>query len=70
MQTITDYKGKPSPELASDANIPDEQNGFYAHFEANNAEPGMRAPAVPLSVTDLRLLNRLTLSKLLGQTEY
>ena len=30
LQTITDYKGKHSCELPSDAGLPDEQNHFYA----------------------------------------
>jgi hypothetical protein len=47
LQTIADYKGKPSRELSSDASLPDELNTFYAHFEASNTEPCMRAPAVP-----------------------
>jgi hypothetical protein len=47
LKTITDYKGKPSRELPSDEGLPDEQNAFYAHFEASNTEACMRAPAVP-----------------------
>ena len=46
MQTLKDYKEKPSCELLSNANLPDELNAFYAYFVANNTEQGMRAPAV------------------------
>ena len=46
MKTITDYKGKPRRELPSDANLPDELNAFYAHFEASNTEACTRALAV------------------------
>ena len=59
LQTITDYKGKPSRELPSDMSLPDELNAFYARFEASITEPCMRAPAVPdecvilLSVADV-----------------
>jgi hypothetical protein len=31
LKIITDYKGKPSRELHSDANLPDELNAFYEH---------------------------------------
>ena len=54
-----DYKGKPSYELPSDASLPDELNVFYAHFEASNTDPCIRAPAIPddcvitLSVADV-----------------
>jgi hypothetical protein len=47
LQTITDYKGKLSRELHSDANLSDKLNAFYALFEASNTEQCMRAPAVP-----------------------
>jgi hypothetical protein len=59
LQTITDYKGKPSRELPSDVSLPDELNAFYARFEASNTESCMRAPAVPddcvitLSISDV-----------------
>ena len=59
LQTITEYKGKPSHELPSDATLPDELHTFCARFEASNIEPCMRAPAVPddcgilLSVADV-----------------
>jgi hypothetical protein len=59
LKTITDYKGKPRSELPSDASLPDEQNAFYAHFEASNTEVCTRAPTVPnicvitLSVADV-----------------
>ena len=46
LQTITDYNGKHSRELTSDRSLPDELNYFYAHFEVNNSETCMRAPAV------------------------
>ena len=48
-----------SRELSSEANLPDKLNAFYAHFEATNTEPCMRAPAVPdncvimLSIADV-----------------
>jgi hypothetical protein len=44
LQTITDYKEKPSHKLPSDTSIPDELNAFYARFEASNTEPCVRAP--------------------------
>jgi hypothetical protein len=47
LQTITDYKGKHSQELPSDTSLPAELNYFYAHFEENNTEICMGAPAVP-----------------------
>jgi hypothetical protein len=47
LQTITDYKGKPSRKQPSDASLPDELYAFYVRFEASNTEPCMRAPAVP-----------------------
>ena len=47
LQSITDYKGKHSRELPSDTSLPDEQNYFYARFEASNTETRMRASAVP-----------------------
>ena len=59
LQTITDYKEKPSLELPSDANLPGELNAFYSRFEAGNTEQCMRAPAVPdncvitLSIADV-----------------
>ena len=59
LKTITDYKGKPSHELPSDASLPDEPNAFYACFEASTTEACMRAPAIPddcvitLSVADV-----------------
>ena len=46
MQTITDHKGRQSPELPSDTSLPDELNYFNARFGAKNTESGMRAPAV------------------------
>ena len=77
MQTITDYKGKPSCELPSDANLPDELNAFYTLFEANT-EPCMRASAVPddcvitLSVAGVSetFLNSLTFTRPQSQTDY
>ena len=59
LQTITDYKGKHSRKLPSDASLPDELNAFYARFNASNTEACMRAPAVPdnclimLSIADV-----------------
>jgi hypothetical protein len=58
LQTITDYKGKPSRGLPSNMSLPDELNSFYARFDANT-EICMRAPAVPdncvitLSIADV-----------------
>ena len=46
LETITDYKGKPSHELPSDVSLPDELNAFDPRFEASNTEACMRAPAV------------------------
>jgi hypothetical protein len=47
LQTIMDYKGKPSRELPSDTTtLPDKLNAFYARFEASKTEACMRAPAV------------------------
>ena len=46
LQIITVYKGKHSQELPSDTSLPDELKYFYACFEANNTETGMRAPTV------------------------
>ena len=46
MITITDYKGKPSRELPSDASLPVKLNAFCARFVASNTEAHMRAPAV------------------------
>ena len=75
LQTITDYKGKPSRELPSDARLPDELNAFYARFEASNTEACMRAPAVPdecvISVADAsKTFKRVNIHKATGQTDY
>ena len=77
LQSITDYKGKHSRELPSDTKLPDELNTFYAHFEANNTETCMSAPAVledcviMLSVADVsKTLNRSTFTRPQGQTDY
>jgi hypothetical protein len=43
LQTITDYKGKPSRELSSDVSLLDELKFFYTPFKASNTEPCMRA---------------------------
>ena len=59
LKTITDYKGKPSHELPSDASLPDELYVFNARFEASYTEACMRPPPVPdnrvitLSVADV-----------------
>jgi hypothetical protein len=59
LQTITDFKGKPSCELPSVASLANELNAFYACFEASNTEQCKRAPAVlddcviSLSVADV-----------------
>ena len=47
LQTITDYKGKPSHQLPSEASLTDELNVFYDRFEASKTEACMRASAVP-----------------------
>ena len=71
-----DYKGKHSRELPSDTSLPDELNYFYAHFEANNTETCMRAPAVlevciiNLSAADVRPLNWSTFTSPQSQTDY
>jgi hypothetical protein len=68
-----DYKWKSSHELTSDVSLPDELNSFYAHFEASNTEPCMRALTVPdncvisLSVADVRK-TWLTFTRPRGQT--
>jgi hypothetical protein len=46
LKTITDNTGKSSREMLSGASLPDRLNAFYAHFETNNTEICMRAPAV------------------------
>jgi hypothetical protein len=46
LQTITDYKRKHSQELPSNTSLPDKPNNVCTHFEANNTETCMRAPAV------------------------
>ena len=46
LQTIMDYKGKPSRELPRYASLPDQLNAFYTHFEVSSTEPCMRTPAV------------------------
>ena len=73
LKTITDYKGKPTCELPSDASLPDELNAFYACFEASNTEACMRAPAVPddcvikISVTDVsKTFKQVNIHKAVG----
>jgi hypothetical protein len=73
LKNITDYKGKPSRELPSDASLPDELNDFYAHFEASNTEARMRASAVPddsvitLSVVDVsKTIKQVNIHKAAG----
>jgi hypothetical protein len=59
LQTITDYKRKPSRKLPSDTSQPDKLNDFYERFKASNTETCMRAAAVlddcliTLAVADL-----------------
>ena len=59
LKNITNYKGKPRRKLPSDASLPDEQNDFYARFDASNTEACTREPAVlddcvkTLSVADV-----------------
>ena len=66
LQTITDYKGKHRRELPSDTSLPDELNYFYAHFEANNTETCMRAPAV----LDNYVITLSTFTRPQGQKDY
>jgi hypothetical protein len=40
LQSITDYKGRPSHDLPNNASLPDELNAFYAHLDNNNIMPG------------------------------
>jgi hypothetical protein len=47
LQTITDYKGKPSRELPSDAELQNELNAFYARFEEYNTVAYVKAPVFP-----------------------
>ena len=47
LQTITDYKGKSSCVVPTDAYQPDELNILYALFEADNTEPSWRTLAAP-----------------------
>jgi hypothetical protein len=47
LQTITDYKGKSSCVVPTDAYQPDELNILYALFEADNTEPSWRTVAAP-----------------------
>ena len=68
LETIKEYKGKPSCELPSEASLPDELNAFSTHFEASNTEAGMSAPAVP---DDCEItLSRSTFTRLQGQMDY
>ena len=50
LQTITDYKGKPSRELPSNARLPNKLNTFYARFKASNTKPCMM---ITFSVADV-----------------
>ena len=47
LQTITDYKGKPSHELPSDAELPNERNAFHAHFKEYNTVPCVKSSVFP-----------------------
>jgi hypothetical protein len=70
LANYTDYKGKPSHKLPSDASLPDGLDPFYVRFEATNSETCMRKPAVPddcvimLSVADVskifQQINKIT----------
>jgi hypothetical protein len=48
LQSISDYKGRPSRDLPNDASLPDELNAFYARFDKNNTKLCKRAPAISL----------------------
>ena len=73
---LTNYNVKPRCERPSDASLQEELNAFYAHFEANNTEPFVRAPAVldncviMLSIAPARPLNRLTFTMPHAQKHY
>jgi hypothetical protein len=47
IQSITGYKGRPNRNLINDASLQDEINAFYACFDNNNIEPGVRAVTDP-----------------------
>ena len=59
LQTIPDYKGKPSHELPSNKELPNELNAFYALFEEYSTLPCVIASVFPdysvvsLSVADV-----------------
>jgi hypothetical protein len=46
LQTITNYKGKPSRVFPSNTSLPDVLNDFYARFKASNTEECIRSPAI------------------------
>ena len=47
LQTIMDYKGKPSRGMPSDAELSNELNAFYSCFKKHNTESCVKAPVVP-----------------------
>ena len=48
LQTITDYKGKSSCVVPTEASLPEKLNTFYARFEKDNTEPFRRTLAAPV----------------------
>jgi hypothetical protein len=66
LQTITDYKGKPSRELPSDASLPDGLNTFYACFKESNTEACMRAPVVLRKADVSKTLKQVNIHKATG----
>ena len=73
LKTITDYKGKTSRELSSDASLPEKRNAFHACFEASNTEACMTAQAVPddsvitLSIADVsKIFKQVNIHKAAG----
>jgi hypothetical protein len=74
LKNIMDYKGKPIPELPSDASLPVKLNAFYACIKASNTGACKIAPAVPndhvitLSVADVsNTFKQVNIYKAAGQ---
>ena len=61
---ITDYKGKPSHELPSDAELPKQLNTFYARFKEYNTVPCVKAPVFPDGKTQVVRVGNNTSSTL------
>ena len=47
VQSIMDYKRRPSRDLPNDASLPDELNAFYARFDNNNTILCVKASTDP-----------------------